>query len=193
MALKNAAQGWVEMEGFMFTISLAIIYTILSLVLIVIGVNGKDKSKTNTYVKIKATITEKVDCKEGKCKSYNTRTGDCLRRDTGNCLYFFKYYVKGQEYNGQDTMKSTYQIGNKVSIEYNPDNPADYRNASLSSADSVVLIVLGAITGLIAIGFGGCATKEGCRSVLGVASVFSPSNTGTRITNGIGNLWTKFK
>jgi hypothetical protein len=188
MALANAARGWLEMEGFLFTVFLTILYIIVSIILIIVGINGKKDAENNTYVTTNATITEQINCRPGKCRKYDRYSGRCTSKSPGSCLCIFTYYVSGNTYTGQITMSDKYSIGDQITIEYDPTNPANYREGTLSKTGAIVMIVFGAIAGAIGLGYGVCATKEGCRSTLGVVSVLSPKNTGNRIVNGFGSL-----
>jgi hypothetical protein len=197
MALKNAASGWLEMEGFMTTIGFTVFFGFFALVLLTFGFTGINKAKNNTWTKINATVVKTENCEEGKCSKFDGRNGSCLRRSAGSCVNFFEYTVNGVVHTGSMTVKGKpASIGSQMMTEYDPTTPANYRTETMTQNTAILLLVTGFVCLLVSIGFGVCATSENCRSGVGFASMFSgrsSSSDSNGLFSGMGNFIQKLK
>ncbi len=120
-----------ETKGLMFLIPASIMLIIFGIIALVISINNQN------YIEVEATITNVSVSQEAYIDTDGNRVDETYKVTV-------RYMVDERNYNGEIDGVSKYNIGDKMTIYYNPDNPNE-----ITQTKSLILPILFIASGIV--------------------------------------------
>tara|TARA_B100001094_G_C18145745_1_gene780559 strand:- start:798 stop:1370 length:573 start_codon:yes stop_codon:yes gene_type:complete len=159
--------GWGYFQGY----TSIFVYILGAILCFIFGVFTIKAARNNKFKIVRVTVT----AINGTPKR-TPRTRKCGSRycayDEYETDFSVEYTIDGTSYQ-QNLTKTTedrpVQIGNTFQYEYNPENPSELREFSLMRNElvGIILIIIGIILCLFALGTYYCVNHDNCRMLLG--------------------------
>lgn len=184
MKLRNAAQGYLEMEGVFTGIFITMIFGIIGILLLTFGSINVNNKKDPNFTDIDAGLIKT----DKSCKRYYTNGSCKLHKyvstyDTSMCTNMPNVTTK----DGQDK---------SLQLEQHRETD-ECKSRTIGKSRSVVLIIFGILFTLCALSTAYCTYKEDCRAFLGIMGMSGAVRNGnggmmSGIGNAVGELMNKF-